>query len=150
MIRWLLVLMFGNVAFSLVAICGAAESSVLVRHDDDMARLIRMVEQLNERMARLEQLRGESEEVPEVAITKRIPGQWLIHPQTGMRVYAKSIWHRYKIGPVLVCELVQDGITPVPVGSVTYDAVAMPTVYPVATPSPERADRLWEQGQRLR
>ena len=139
-----------------LVLCSAAvaqeQRSVLRPSDQsrDIERLIQQVERLTEAVARLEQLRGENTPVPEIELAKKVPGMWVMHPQTGMRVYAKSIWHRYKIGPVLVCELVQDGITPVPVGSVTYDAVATPTAYPVATPSPERADRLWEQGQRLR
>lgn len=103
------------------------------------SKLVQMVERLTEKVTLMERLKGEdSDEVPEIAIQKRVAGQWLIHPQTGMAVYAKSQWHTYNVGRVKVVELIRDGVSPVPVGSVVYGDGSYQSGPNTRLPAPER------------
>ena len=123
-----------------------ALTTAIDRQQADITKLAQLVERLTERVALLQQLPGEAADVPEIAIQRKTPGQWLMHPQTGIPVYARSQWHSYFVGKVKVIELIKDGITPVPVGAVTFEGGQAPS-YPADASSPAR---IYQQSQRLR
>uniref|UniRef100_A0A6M3LGN3 Uncharacterized protein n=1 Tax=viral metagenome TaxID=1070528 RepID=A0A6M3LGN3_9ZZZZ len=76
--------------------------------------------------------------VPDYEIMEDEPGRWVMEPQTGVPVYARSEWIVRHIGPVKVVECVRMYGRPVSVGAVTYGA---PTEGPQRNQQQQQQDR---------
>ena len=57
---------------------------------------------------------------PMVDVELRVPGSWVFHPQTGMLVRTRSVYHTYRRGRAQYTELVELNGIPVPIDTVIF------------------------------